>query len=239
MTVLKFLRTPPLVLSAHLSSAGHLLRQHRWLPCSAAARGAVFAGSTCSIARRQLPYSAPVVLYADSFRIAAGRTGIVRRQLPCRALVVLRVDSFRIAAGRIVRRQLPCRALVVLRVDSFRIAAGLPRADSFRIVRRSTARRQLPYRAPVVPRADSFRIAAGLLPSGFWVAPPSACARRFLLEFGSLSQFHTGGCYSFDCPASPENRRPSATGLLLRTHSAALLSPICTCSKRPRAGNAP
>jgi len=175
LTVLKFLRTPPLVLSAHLSSAGHLLRQHRWLPCSAAARGAVFAGSTCSIARRQLP---------------------------CRALVVLRVDSFRIAAGRIVRRQLPCRALVVLRVDSFRSAAGL-------------------------------------LPSGFWVAPPSACARRFLLEFGSLSQFHTGGCYSFDCPASPENRRPSATGLLLRTHSAALLSPICTCSKRPRAGNAP
>ena len=212
MTVLKFLRTPPLVLSAHLSSAGHLLRQHRWLPCSAAARGAVFAGSTCSIARRQLPYSAPVVLCADSFRIAA---------------------------GRIVRRQLPCRALVVLRVDSFRIAAGLPRADSFRIVRRSTARRQLPYRAPVVPRADSFRIAAGLLPSGFWVAPPSACARRFLLEFGSLNQSHTCGCYSFDCPASPENRRPSATGLLLRTHSAALLSPICTCSKRPRAGNAP
>jgi hypothetical protein len=41
------------------------------------------------------------------------------------------------------------------------------------------------------------------------------------------------------CPASPENRRPSATGLLNRTHSAALLSPICTCSKRPRAGNAP
>ncbi len=41
------------------------------------------------------------------------------------------------------------------------------------------------------------------------------------------------------CPASPENRRPSATGLLLRTHLAALLSPICTCSKRPRAGNAP
>ena len=128
MTVLKFLRTPPLVLSAHLSSAGHLLRQHRWLPCSAAARGAVFAGSTCSIARRQLPYSAPVVLCADSFRIAA---------------------------GRIVRRQLPCRALVVLRVDSFRIAAGLPRADSFRIVRRSTARRQLPYRAPVSCRQVS------------------------------------------------------------------------------------
>ena len=122
MTVLKFPRAPPLVLSAHLSSAGHLLRQHRWLPCSAAARGAVFAGSTCSIARRQLPCRAPVVLCADSFRIAA---------------------------GRIVRRQLPCRALVVLRVDSFRIAAGLPRADSFRIVRRSTARRQLPYRAPV------------------------------------------------------------------------------------------
>ena len=143
MTVLKFPRAPPLVLSAHLSSAGHLLRQHRWLPCSAAARGAVFAGSTCSIARRQLPCRAPVVLCADSFRIAAGR--IVRRQLPCRALVVLRADSFRIAAGRIVRRQLPCRALVVLRVDSFRIAAGLPRADSFRIVRRSTARRQLPY----------------------------------------------------------------------------------------------
>ena len=156
MTVLKFLRTPPLVLSAHLSSAGHLLRQHRWLPCSAAARGAVFAGSTCSIARRQLPYSAPVVLYADSFRIAA---------------------------GRIVRRQLPCRALVVLRVDSFRSAAGL-------------------------------------LPSGFWVAPPSAWARRFLLEFGSVSQFHTCGCYSFDCPASPEKEDPSATAATSALYSA-------------------
>ena len=29
------------------------------------------------------------------------------------------------------------------------------------------------------------------------------------------------------CPASPENRRPSATGLLLRTHSAGPVSQIC------------
>jgi len=61
---------------------------------------------------------------------------------------------------------------------------------------------------------------AGFLPSGFWVAPPSACARRFLLEFGSLSQFHTGGCYSFDCPASPEKEDPSATAATSALYSA-------------------
>ncbi len=32
---------------------------------------------------------------------------------------------------------------------------------------------------------------------------------------------------SFDCPVSPERRRPSAAGLLLRTHSAGLVSQIC------------
>ncbi len=37
--------------------------------------------------------------------------------------------------------------------------------------------------------------------------PLSPRAREFL-EFGYSRQFHTRGCYSFDCPASPERRRP-------------------------------
>ena len=48
------------------------------------------------------------------------------------------------------------------------------------------------------------------------LSPPRA---RIPLEFGCSRQFHTGGCYSFDCPASPERRRPSAASFRPRTHS--------------------
>ncbi len=98
--------------------------------------------------------------------------------------VVSRADSFRIA-----RRQLPYRAPVV------------SRADSFRIARRS-------YRAPVVPRADSFRSAAGLLQSESLVALPSSCARRSHWNSALSASSTLVAGYSFDCPASPESRRP-------------------------------
>ncbi len=43
------------------------------------------------------------------------------------------------------------------------------------------------------------------LTSSVPLSPPRA---RIPLEFGYSRQFHTRGCYSFDCPASPERRRP-------------------------------
>jgi hypothetical protein len=115
---------------------------YSWSPCSAAARGAVFAGSTCSAAARG------AVLVGS-----AGR--IVRRQLPCRAPVVLRVDSFRIAAGlpragsfRIVRRstarrQLPYRAPVY-------------RAPTASVLPPVSCRQVSGWRRPVRARADFY-----------------------------------------------------------------------------------
>ena len=140
----------------------------------------------------------------------------MRRQLPYSGRSYCAPAASVSRAGRIARRQLPYSGRSYCAP-----AASVSRAGRI-------ARRQLPYHAPVVSRADSFNSAAGLLPSESLVALPSSCARRFLLEIGSLSQFHTGGCYSFDCPASPESRRPKCGCVSSPAPTQlALLSPIC------------
>ena len=56
------------------------------------------------------------------------------------------------------------------------------------------------------------------------LSPPRA---RTPLEFGCSRQFHTGGCYSFDCPASQVKRRPSAARLLPAPTQMALCLRLC------------
>ena len=54
--------------------------------------------------------------------------------------------------------------------------------------------------------------------------PLSPLRARIPLEFGCSRQFHTGGCYSFDCPASQVKKTEVRPGKSLCTHSAGPVS---------------
>jgi hypothetical protein len=66
-----------------------------------------------------------------------------------------------------------------------------------------------------------------LVSAAHFLSDARSPARANLTGIWLLSSVPHLWSFSFDCPASPERKRPSATGLLVRTHSAGPVSQIC------------